>query len=53
VGQNAVSASSATGMGLAALAGALLLFGLRRHARALAERSGTRSRSYLPLVAPA
>jgi len=53
VGQDAVSASSATGMGLAALAGALLLFGLRRHARALAERSGTRSRSYLPLVAPA
>jgi hypothetical protein len=48
-----VSASSATGMGLAALAGTLLLFGLRRHARALAERSGTRSRSYLPLVAPA
>jgi len=53
VGQDAVAASSATGMGLAALAGALLLFGLRRHARALAERSGTRSRSYLPLVAPA
>jgi len=53
LGQDAVSASSATGMGLAALAGALLLFGLRRHARALAERSGTRSRSYLPLVAPA
>jgi len=53
VGQDAVSASSATGMGLAALAGALLLFGLRRHARAHAERSGTRSRSYLPLVAPA
>jgi len=53
LGQDAVSASSATGMGLAALAGALLLFGLRRHARALAEQSGTRSRSYLPLVAPA
>jgi len=40
-------------MGLAALVGALLLFGLPRHARAHAERSGTRSRSYLPLVAPA
>jgi len=53
VGHDAVAASSATGMGLAALAGALLLFGLRRHARALAEQSGTRSRSYLPLVAPA
>ena len=53
IGQDAVSASSATGMGLAALAGALLLFGLPRHARAHAERSGTRSRSYLPLVAPA
>jgi len=53
LGHDAVSASSATGMGLAALAGALLLFGLRRQARALAERSGTRSRSYLPLVAPA
>jgi hypothetical protein len=53
MGQDAVSASSATGMGLAALAGVLLLFGLRRHGRALAERSGIRSRSYLPLVAPA
>jgi len=53
LGRDAVSASSATGMGLAALAGALLLFGLRRQARALAERSGTRARSYLPLVAPA
>jgi hypothetical protein len=53
VGQHAVSGSSATGVGLAALAGALLLFGLRRHARALAERSGIFSRSYLPLVAPA
>jgi hypothetical protein len=53
VGQDAVSASSAIGMGLAALAAALLLFGLPRHARAHAERSGIRSRSYLPLVAPA
>jgi hypothetical protein len=52
-GQDAISSSSATGLGLAALAGALLLFGLRRHARALGERSGIRSRSYLPLVAPA
>jgi hypothetical protein len=53
VGRDAVAGSSAAGMGLAALAGALLLFGLRRHARALAEWSGTLSRSYLPLVAPA
>jgi hypothetical protein len=53
VGQGAISSSPAAGIGLAALAGALLLFGLRRHARALAERSGTLSRSYLPLVAPA
>jgi hypothetical protein len=51
-GQDTISSSSATGIGFAALAGALLLFGLRRHAGALAERSGTRSRSYLPLVAP-
>lgn len=53
MGQDAVSGPSAAGMGLAALAGALLLFGLRRHGRALAERSGTRTRSCLPLVAPA
>jgi hypothetical protein len=53
VGRDAVSDSSATGVGLAALAGALLLFGLRRHARVGAERSGIRSRSSLPLVAPA
>jgi hypothetical protein len=52
-GRDAVSDSSATGVGLAALAGALLLFGLRRHARVRAETSGIRSRSYLPLVAPA
>lgn len=52
-GRDAVSDSSATGVGLAALAGALLLFGLRRHERVRAERSGIRSRSYLPLVAPA
>jgi hypothetical protein len=52
-GRDAVSDSSATGAGLAALAGALLPFGLRRHARVGAERSGIRSRSYLPLVAPA
>jgi hypothetical protein len=53
VGRDALSDSSATGVGLAALAGALLLFGLRRHAGVRAERSGIRSRSYLPLVAPA
>jgi hypothetical protein len=52
-GRDALSDPSATAVGLAALAGALLLFGLRRQARVRAETSGIRSRSYLPLVAPA
>jgi hypothetical protein len=38
---------------MAVMAGTLFLFGLRRQGRALAERSGTRSRSSLALVSPA
>jgi hypothetical protein len=38
---------------MAVMAGTLFLFGLRRQGRALAERSGTRSRPSLPLVSPA
>jgi hypothetical protein len=42
-----------SGLGLAALAGLLIVFGLRRQGRVAAERSGTRSRPSLPLVSPA
>jgi hypothetical protein len=38
---------------MAVMAGTLFQFGLRRQGRALAERSGTRSRPSLALVSPA
>jgi hypothetical protein len=52
-GQDTAWSSPATGLGMAVMAGTLFQFGLRRQGRALAERSGTRSRPSLALVSPA
>ena len=52
-GPDPQSSSSGAGSALAALAAALLLFGLPGRGRARPDRSGVLSRSYLPLVSPA
>jgi hypothetical protein len=52
-GPDPLSNPTGAGLGLAALAAALLLLGLRSRGGARPEGSGAISRSYLPLVSPA
>jgi len=52
-GPDPLSTSSGAGLGLAALAAALILLGPIGRGRARPDGSGVISRSYLPLVSPA